>query len=216
MYRLLHRVLKPVPTSPFDPYRWRTDSRSVSEKVLSGMRLGAGLIAGFLVLVMAFGGLSTLPDGTPAYGHYGRLVSWTMLCAASVIMLWTANRWAPYVPAFFCLPALFKALSVLLVGPNPNSTISFQRLSRVDAAEVFAACVLVIALTWRFVGGRPAATTFFDRLALTFFVLATIESVVTQYHWPAPPLISGLAALLVAWCAYRWKLAEKQSTQTSE
>jgi len=146
------------------------------------MRLGAGLVAGFLVGAMAFGGLSTLSAGAPAYDRYGRLVSWSMLCAASIIMLWTANRWAPYVPGFFCLPAIFKAVRVILVGQVPNSPISYLRLNGTEAAEVFAACIAVIALAWRFVGGRPASTTFLDRLALTFFALATVKRVVTPYH----------------------------------
>lgn len=199
-----------------DPYRWRRDNRSVSEKIVSGLRLAGGLFAGFLVIAMAFGGLATLPSGAPAYGRYGVLVSWIALCVASIIMLWTANRWAPYVPGFFCLPALFRALTVILVGPNPNAITDWRRLTRTDAGEIFAACIVVIALTWRFVGPRPAVTTFLDRLALTFFVLATIEFAVTPYHWRSLLLISGFAALLIAWCAYRWKLAERQSKHTSD
>ena len=81
-----------------DPYRWRRDNRTVGEKVVSGVRLAGGLLAGFLVLTMAFGGLATLPAGAPAYGHYGAMVSWVALCVASIIILWTANRWAPYGP----------------------------------------------------------------------------------------------------------------------
>jgi hypothetical protein len=49
----------------------------------------------------------------------------------------------------------------------------------------------------------PAPTTFVDRLALTFFVLATLKQVVTAYHWPPLPLISGLAALLIAYWVSR-------------
>jgi len=202
MYQFLHRVLEPAPTSPVDPYRWRRDNRSVSDKVVSGMRLGGGLVAGILVGLMAFSGVSVLPGGDPAFGRCGPVFSWTMLCAASMIMLWTANRWVPWLAGFFCLPALLKALGVILLGPEA---------SRSAAAEAFVGCIVVIALTWRFVGRRPAVTTFLDRLALTFFVLAIIKQMESPYQWPPFPLISGFTALVIAWCAYRWRIAEKQS-----
>jgi hypothetical protein len=206
MHPLLNRVLEPARTSPIDPYRWRRDNRRVGEKVVSGLRLAGGLVAAFLVMTMALGGLATLPAGAPAYGRYGVLVSSAGLCVASIIMLWTVERWAAYLAGFFCVPAFFKALGVVLFGPNPNSRVPSSLLSRAEAAEVLAACAMVIALTWRFVVGRPAATTFLDRLALTFFVLAALKQAVTQY-WPPIALISGFAALVIAWCAYRWKMS---------
>jgi hypothetical protein len=80
MLRFFRRLLQPAPTFPLDPYRWRHDNRTTGDKVLSGVRLGVGLVAGFLVVGLAFGGLSTLPVGAHAYGRYGLLVSWGMLC----------------------------------------------------------------------------------------------------------------------------------------
>jgi hypothetical protein len=210
MHPFLNRVLGPTPTSPMDPYRWRRDNRKVSEKAVSGLRLGGGLVAGFLVMTIAIGSLATLPAGAPAYGRYGVLVSWTALCVASIIMFWTVERWAAYLAGFFCVPAIFKALGLILFGPNPNTLNPSSHFSRAEAAEVLAGCVMVVALTWRFVGGRPAATTFLDRLALTFFVLAALKQAVTQ-HWPPIALISGFAALVIAWCAYRWKMSGSRS-----
>ena len=198
MFTFLRRVWEPTPTSPFNPYAGR-DDRTVSAKVVSGLRLGGGLVAGFLVVAVAGAGVSSLRAGAPAFGQYGLLASWSMLTLATIVMFWTVNRWAPYVPAFFVFPALFKSLALILIGPNPHSSISSNRLTRLDAAELLVYCVVVIAFTWRFVGNRPAPTTFVDRLALTFFVLATLKQVVTSYHWPPLPLISGLAALLIAW-----------------
>ena len=206
MHRFFQRCLEPTPTSPFDPYRWRRDNRSLGEKVISGLRLGGGLVAGFLVLVLAVGGISTLPAGAPAYGRYGTIVSWIMLGTSTIIMFWTTNRWAPFVPAFFLFPAAFKSLGVIVFGPYPYSLNTRHSITRADAAEIFAFCIVVIALTWRFVGGRPAVTTLLDRLALTFFVLAAIKHVTTSYHWPPVPLILGLSALFMAWCGYRLRL----------
>ncbi len=199
MRRLLRCLWEPAPTSPFNPYAGRDDRRTVSEKVVSGLRLGGGLVAGFLVVALAFAGVSSLPAGARTFGQFALLALWSMLILATTLMFWTVNRWAPYVPAFFVLPALFKTLTVLLIGPSPHSSISSNRLSRSEAAELLVYFVVVIGLTWRFVGERPAPTTFVDRLALTFFVLATLKQVATAYHWPPLPLLSGLAALLIAY-----------------
>jgi hypothetical protein len=207
MFRFLRRLLQPAPTSPLDPYRWRHDNRTNREKVVSGVRLGVGLVAGFLVLVLAFGGISTLPAGAPAYGRCGPFVSWGMVCLATIILFLTANRWASIGIGFFCMPALFKSLAVVLFGTNPFSSIPYRRLTRIQAGEVLFVCLIVIALIWRFIGSRPAPTTFLDRIALTFFVLATIKQMIIPYNWPPFPLISGLSALLIAWCVYRWQRA---------
>jgi hypothetical protein len=207
MFRFFHRLLQPAPTFPLDPYRWRHDNRTTGEKVVSGMRLGVGLVAGFLVLVLAFGGISTLPAGAPAYGDYGRFVSWGMVCLATIILIFTANRWASIGIGFFCVPALFKSLAVLLFGTNPSSSIPYHRLTRMQAGEILFVCLILVALTYRFAGNHPAPTTFLDRIALTFFVLATIKQMIIPYNWPPLPLISGLSALLIAWCVYRWQRA---------
>lgn len=199
--------MQPSPTFPYDPYRWRRDHRTSGEKVLSGMRLGLGLVAGFVVLVLAFGGISTLPAGAPAYGSYGPFVSWGMVCLAAFILFLTANRWASIGIAFFCVPALFKSLAVLAFGTNPTSSIPYYRLTRMQSTEILFVCVIVIALTWRFTRDHPAPTAFLDRIALTFFVLATIKQMIIPYSWPPSPLISGLTALLIAWCVYRWQQA---------
>jgi hypothetical protein len=199
MYKFLRCVWEPTPTSPVNPYAGRDDRRTVNAKVASGLRLGGGLIAGFAVLVLAFAGVSSLPEGAPAFGQYALLASLSMLTVATIVMFWTVNRWAPYVPGFFFFPAIFKCVTLILIGPNPHSSISSNRLTRSDAAELLVYCVVVIALTWRFMSNRPAPTTFVDRLALTFFVLATLKQAVTAYHWPPLPLISGLTALLIAY-----------------
>jgi hypothetical protein len=207
MLAFFRGLLQPAPTFPLDPYRWRHDNRTTGEKVVSGMRLGVGLVAGFLVIVLAFGGISTLPAGAPAYGNYGPFVSWGMVCLSTVILFLTANRWASIGIGFFCVPAVFKSLAVLVVGTNPSSSIPYYRLTRTQAGEILFICIFIIALTWRFAGNRPAPTTFIDRIALTFFVLATIKQMVIPYSWPPLPLISGLSALLIAWCVYRWQQA---------
>lgn len=172
-------------------------------QVASGLRLGFGIVSGIVVVALASAGISTLPTCAPAFGKYGVLASLSMLTLATIGMFWTVNRWAPYVPAFFFFPALFKCLAIILIGPSPHSSISSNTLSRTEAIELLAYSVVVIGLTWRFVGNRPAPTTFVDRVALTFFVLATLMQALAVYHWPPLPLISGLMALLLAWLISR-------------
>src|ERR1700675_3240549 len=149
MSGFLRRLLEPAPTTPFDPYRGRHDKRTTGEKVVRGMRLGGGLIGGFLVLALALGVLSPLPAGAPRYGRYGFLVSCGMVCLATVILFLTASRWAPIGSGFFCVPALFKTLGVVLLGTNPSSSIPYYRLTRTQAGEILFFCIVVIALTWR-------------------------------------------------------------------
>lgn len=205
MLRFFPALLQPAPTSRFDPYRWRRDNRTTGRKVLDGIRLAGGLVTGFVVLMMALVGVATQPAVGTRYSQHWTLLSWTMLCLATVTLFLTANRWAPVGPAFFCVPGSFKALGVLIVGADPSSSIAYHRMTRMQAGETLFFCIIVIALTWRFAGNRPAPTTFIDRVALTFFVLATLKHVVTPYKWPPVPLISGLFALLIAWLAYRWQ-----------
>jgi hypothetical protein len=130
-----------------------------------------------------------------------------MVCVSTVILFLTANQWASTGIGFFCVPAVFKSIAVLLFGTSPSSSLSYSRLTRTQAGELLLVCIMIIALTWRFVGNRPAPTTFTDRIALTVFVLATIKQMVVPYRWPPLPLISGLSALLIAWCVYRWQQA---------
>jgi hypothetical protein len=197
-YQFLNQMGKPTPTSPFNPHAGR-DDRSVSAQVASGLRLGLGLVCGIAIVVLAGAGISTLPTGAPAFGRYGVPASVGMLTAATIVMFWTVNRWAPYVPGFFFFPAIPKCLAIILIGPDPHSSIPSNTISRTEAMELLAYSLVVIGLTWRFVGKRPAPTSFVDRVALTFFVLATLRQVFTIYHWPPLLLISGLMALLLAW-----------------
>jgi hypothetical protein len=145
--------------------------------------------------------------GAFAYGRSGPLVSWGMVCLSAVILFLTANRWASLGPGFFCVPGLFRSLGILVFGTNPSSSVPYYRTTRTQAGEVLLFCIIVIVFTWRFARNHPAPTTFIDRIALTFFVLATVKQVVIPYTSPPLPLISGLLVLLIAWCVYRWQLA---------
>jgi hypothetical protein len=205
MLRFARSLLQPAPTSPLDPYRWRNDNRSTGEKAASGARLGFGLVAGFLVLVLAIAGISAVSPGAFAYGHHGPLVSWGMVCLSALILFFTANRWASIGPGFFCVPGLFKSLGVLVFGTNASSTIPYHGITRTQAGEILVVCIIVIGATWRFARNHPTPTTFIDRIALTFFVLATLKQMVIPSTWPPWPLLSGLFALLIAWCVYRWE-----------
>ena len=210
MYSWLRRLSRPSPTIPHDPWRGRRDNRTAREKVVSGIRLAFGLVAGFAVILLALGGILSLQAGAPSYGRYGVFASWGMVGVATIILFLTANRWASIGIGFFCGPAVLNSLDVLILGTNPSSSIPYHRLSRMEAAGILVVCVVIIALTWRFAGNHPAPTTIFDRIALTFFVLAAIKQAVIPYRWPPVPLISGVAALLFAWCLYRWQRVRRR------
>jgi hypothetical protein len=120
-----------------------------------------------------------------------------ILALATAIMFVTANRWSPYVTGFFFAPAILRIASVLVLGSG--SYYAAQSFSRVQTAELLLFALIVVALTVRFVGTRPAPTTLIDRLALTLFALAMARQINIPYRFPPWPLLSGLVALLVAW-----------------
>jgi len=120
------------------------------------------------------------------------------------------TQMAPFTIAFFLGPGLLRAFVHLVVGPSPTSPILWQTMPRVEAAQLFAYCAVVIGLTWRFVRERPAPTTFLDRCALTFFAIATLEQALVTYRVPPLPLLSGVMALFIAWVAYHLNRATKR------
>jgi hypothetical protein len=204
MHRLILRLLEPAPTSPFNPFYGRRDDRSIYEQVVSGLHLAGGLVSGVLILGLAFWSISSLLGNNPPDVQSRHFVFWSMLCFASVMMFVTVNRWVAAVAGFYCL-ALVRILAVLTFGLVSSTTADWS--SRSDLLESFVFCLVVAALTWRFAGNTPAPTTFLDRFALTFFMLAQLYQMAITYHWPPLPLISGSFALLFAWWVYRWNRA---------
>jgi hypothetical protein len=197
----LRRLLEPASTSPTDAFSWH-DKRSKSKQIASGFRIAGGLIAGFVVIVLAFGGVARLSEDHPTQSSISALASWAALGVAALIMLRTANRWARFVTGFFFGPAVLKILGILIVGDD--SYYSSHSITRTEVAEVLVYSVAVVALTSRFIGKRPAPTTVFDRLALTFFVFTSFKQVIIPYRFPPWFLISGVVALFAAWCAHRF------------
>jgi hypothetical protein len=212
MHARLRHLLEPARTSPTDAFTWN-DKRPKSKQLANGFRIAGGLIAGFVVMVMAMGGLAQLSSDHPTSGGGLILASWAALVAA-VIMFWTANRWAGFVTGFFFGPALLKILGVLVVGDD--SYYSSHSITRTDVAELLAYVLAVVALTSRFVGKRPAMTTVVDRLALTFFVFTSLKQVISPYHFPPWPLLSGLIALLLAWCTHRFTHVKRTRGHTND
>ena len=195
----LRRLVEPAKTSPTDPFQWK-DKRSKSQQFVNGIRIAGGLIGGFAVIMAVILGLSRLGLGQTAQNENSIFVSWAALIAAALIMLGTAHRWAPFVTIFFG-PALLKTLGVLMVGDD--SYYSVHSITRTNVVEFLAYAVTVVALTSRFIGQKPTMTTVFDRVALTFFVFATCEQWVIPYRFPPWPLLSGVVALFIGWCAHR-------------
>jgi hypothetical protein len=161
----LRRLLKPAATSPVDAFRW-TDKRSIGAQLAGGFRKAGGLIVGFAVMVGCVGSLAVISDHDAVRSGRATVTAWTALVLATMIMLWTANRWAPFVTGFFFGPAILKIAAVLFFGAD--SYDSAHSISRIELAEFLAYAVAVVALTSRFAGRRPAPTTLLDRLALTF------------------------------------------------
>jgi len=142
------RMLEPAQTSPTDSFAW-SDKRSKRKQVANGFRIAGGLIAGFVVIVAVVAGFSRLSEDRLTQSGSSILVSWTPLVFGAVIMLWTANRWAPFVTGFFFGPAAIKILATLVL--EQDSYYSAHSITRTGLAEFLTVSLAVIALTSRFV-----------------------------------------------------------------
>ena len=208
MKQFLRRLIEPTPTVPLPRGRLFGDKRPWRKQVASGFRIAVGLIAGLGVILLAIAGLSWWSEAANPNAPLRFLVGWWTLPLGAAIMISTAHRWAPFTIAFFFGPGVTRALGLLIAGPSPNSPILWQRMPRDEAAQLFVYCAVLIALTWRFLREHPAPTTFLDRCAVTFFSIATLEQALVPYHFPPVPLLSGVAALFIAWVAYHLQRAK--------
>ena len=196
----LRQLLEPAQTSRTDSFVW-SDKRPKGKQVASGLRIVGGLLTGFLVLMVVLVGLSKLSEDQPSGGS-SFFAWWVALALAAILMLWTANRWAPFVAAFFFGPAVVKILAVLVF--EQDTYYSSHSISRKALAELLVYSLAVVALTARFVGKRPASVTVFDRLALTFFVFTSLSEVVVPNPFLQWPLFAGTGGLLASWMAERF------------
>jgi hypothetical protein len=198
----LRRLLEPAETSPTDPFRW-SDKRPIRKQVASGFRIAGGLLAGFVVMMAVLFGLGRLSQDPGAHSSSSYVFgTWVALGVAAIIMFWTANRWAPFVTGFFFGPALLKILGALFL--EPDSYFSSHAISRSGLTELFAYSLAAVLLTSRFVGKRPAQTTVVDRFALTLFVFTSFGSIGVPRRFALWLLLSGVLALLAAWCFHRF------------
>ena len=201
MNQFLCRLLEPTPTVPIPRGRLFGDKRPWRKQVASGFLITVGLIEGFSVVGLALSGLlwwSSVPDPNAPLRF---LVGWWTLPLAATIMVLTAHRWVPFAIGFFFGPALLKTLGAVIVGPSPSVQITPQ-VTRSDAAQLVIIFAAVIALTWRFLRQHPAPTRFLDRCAFTFFAFATLRQMIAGDRFPPLALLSGVAALFIAWLAY--------------
>lgn len=196
MKERLRRLLEPAQTSPSDSFSWN-DKRPVRKQIASGFRIAVGLNAGFVVIGAVSGGLVRLSAAHPK----DAFIAWVTVVVGAVIMLWTANRWAPMVTAFFFGPAVVKIVAALVF--EQDTYYSSYSTTRLEAAEFLPYALAVVFLTLRFVDKRPPQTTILDRLALTFFAFTSLKELVSPHRFPHWPLLLGLLALFAAWCAHR-------------
>lgn len=154
------------------------------------------MIFGFAVFLVA--GISTIsvlgfPDRPP---RGVLLLAWVAMLGSAAVALWSAHVWSRVILVFFG-PAVIKMIAILLIGDD--AYFASHSMTRTDGWEALAYIVTVVLLTSRFVGRRPAMTTIFDRIALAALVWTLFVQVTVTYRFPPVPLLSGLAALFVAW-----------------
>jgi hypothetical protein len=206
MKEMILRWLQPMPTSrlPNRGVRLR-DKRRIGTQIQSGFNIAAWIIGGFLVVGLAMSGLIHLHESRTMRGL-------CELSAATIIFLLTVHRWASVMPGAFFARGIAKGSILLIVGAG--SSYSQPPISRLELAEFVLYSLVVVALTWRFLASRPAMTTLWDRLALTFFVVAILNQLTVHYSFPPLWMALGLLALAIAWIAYRMGRRKHQGTHS--
>ena len=106
---------------------------------------------------------------------------------------------------------IFFALSSVIPPGISHPFHSWSRLEWLAFGTYFA---LAVGLLWRFVPPRKMHATLLDRVALTIFALSflIVGAIPISVAFKFP--VIGLAALLIAWMAYRFDLSKHRRLAT--
>jgi len=184
----------------------------VREQVKRGFLHAGEIVGGMLLCALAMTGFIGLFSEAPARHFRGPLTAWVELGLATIIIFATAERWAGYVPGFLFLTNVLRGFSFALIPPGISHPFhSWSRLEWLAFGTYFA---LAIGLLWRFVPPRKMHATLLDRVALTIFALSflILGAIPISVAFKFP--VIGLAALLIAWMAYRFDLSEHRRLAT--
>jgi len=148
----------------------------------------------------------------PSRHFRGPLTAWAELGLSTTIIFATAERWAGYIPGFLFLYSAVKGFSYALIPPGDSH--AFHLWGRMEWLGFGAYFTLAIVLLWRFVPPRKVCATLLDRIALTIFALSFLivgaQPISAVFRFS----IIGLAAILIAWIAYRFELRKHRRLAT--
>lgn len=184
---------------------------TLGEQTTSGFRRAGGWLLGMAWLGLVYGGIIEAfgpPQVFSAGHHPSPILGYTLLIAAAVIMVVTAENWKRVFPGIM-LAAVFNSLLELSRGhavnspsvPVPPSTAAIHLLVTTG----------VTALTLTFKSRRLTAL---DRLALLAFVIAFLWGAIDN-RFALPKLLAGACCIVIAWVVNRLKTGrDGQSSMT--
>lgn len=169
---------------------------STRKQIKSGLRLGGGMGA-FLVAVILIGiGVERLQSVAPGQLRFwpDEAVDGGLIGLALLILIITARVWVIYLAGCF-LFAIPKSLAVIVSGRDFYSP--HGPFSRLEAFELLFFFLASLFLIYRITANR--IPTLFDRLAITFYLIAFAYSSSGHFSLVSSGPIIGLAALVAAW-----------------
>ena len=169
------------------------DKRPWRKQVVSGLRLVALAIAGFLVFGLLLWGAGVAYSKLP--GPKGP--AWVALVVAGGIVVQTAQRWAKVLPGLLILAA-FNALISAGTGHLINNTkVPFPREVALAATLLFATSSVLSA---QFYDRRLSLV---DRTVLVAYVAFVVWGWLTNRFLTS--LTLGVVAFSVAWLNHRYR-----------
>jgi hypothetical protein len=184
--------------------------RSRKEQAKNGLRLGLGMGAFLIALMLLGSGLTrVVSSDSPQHVVWSDWMGWGEIGLACVLLLVTAQVWLLLVGGV-ALFGIGKSIFLLVYGEIPHT---YRPVSRLEGAEAAFFCLTTLLLLFRFMDTRPNTL---DRVALTFYVLAVAWSGHrTAFTLVDPWLTAGLIGLAVSWCIYHWKQAQQPESDAN-
>ena len=175
-------------------------ARPVKEQIKSGLRLGGGLALFFVAMAALADGLRRTVWEAPAPQlACSQMIGWMELIVAAALLVYTAGIWMQWAAGCMLIGSIKGIFVMLKGGPNPPPHLA--------ALVGFGAVSLVLMA-----GIALRGITFFDRIALTFYVFCIAWHANKGLFEEPVSLAFGLAALVASWCFYYWNRRDGAKT----
>jgi hypothetical protein len=175
-------------------------ARSVKNQIRRSLRLGIGLATFFVAMAPLVDGLRRiLWEPSPPQLAWTQVIGWLELLVAAALLIYTTGVWMQWVAGCMLIGSL-KGISMMLMGgPNPPPHLA-------TSVGFFVVTLVLMA------GIALRGITFFDRIALTFYIFCIAWYANKGLFAKHIPLALGLTGLVASWCVYFWNRRDGAKT----